>query len=72
MARWKPKNRSKGSDRIYWIPQGVLDFRATGRGVFLIHMCPLAVVIKPVRRDELDPMALGECRYCFAPLPTVT
>lgn len=59
------------NDMIYWAPPEVRGtiVRMAEMGVALLHVCPTAVIVAPVRREELDPMALGECRYCREPLP---
>ena len=38
--------------------------------ISLAHGCPMAVVGTLATREQLDPMALGSCRYCGAKLPT--
>lgn len=54
----------RGNDQIYWAPIGSEGISIPG----LVHRCPTAVLIAPTRRDQLDPMAQGKCRYCLQPL----
>lgn len=35
----------------------------------LYHPCPTAVMVGIVTRDNLDPVALGTCRFCGVELP---
>ena len=64
-------------DLILWLPYGWRGtpndsrnmVRALRQGT-LVHQCLTAVIPAPVARDMLDPMALGECRYCHDRLPT--
>lgn len=62
---------NSAADMIYWTPPARLSraLRMAQQGVVLLHVCPTAVIVAPVRREELDPMALGECRYCRESMP---
>lgn len=62
---------AQGSDRIYWAPPEVHGtvVRMAKNGLALLHACSSAVIVAPTRRDQLDPMALGVCRYCGERLP---
>lgn len=56
-----------GTDVIWWC---LPNTRST---IFpasvLRHICPTAVIAALVTREQLDPMALGYCRYCGGNLP---
>lgn len=63
--------KARADDMIYWVPP---DYRGTLRriedlGLALVHPCPTAVLVTQQRRDQLDPMALGECRWCGGQMP---
>lgn len=62
---------ARPDDRIYWVPA---DRRLTFYAVpddkpTLWHSCPTAVAGSQATREQLDPMALGTCRYCGERLP---
>lgn len=60
---------ARASDSMYWTPVGRPVLTSSGSYITLAHWCPFAVVQAVTRRDCLDPMALGTCRYCEQPLP---
>jgi len=57
--------KARGNDPIYWVPAGTETLGIPG----LVHRCPTAVLVTSVSRDQLDPMALGKCRYCEELMP---
>lgn len=63
---------NRADDRIYWAPLGSRGTIINPHFPWLVHLCPSAVVVHPATRHQLDPMALGVCRYCREPLPEAT
>lgn len=64
--------RNSADDRIYHVPPGAAGTVLLATFPFVVHKCPQATVVRARRRDELDPMALGECRLCGQALPDTT
>jgi hypothetical protein len=62
---------SKRYDEILWIPDDA-DYTRLAAGLGrLIHPCRTSVVPALVFREQLDYMALGTCRLCGEPMPTM-
>lgn len=53
------------TDPIWW---GPLETRGSVLRLSH-HRCPHAVVVSLAIREQLDPMALGTCRFCGERLP---
>lgn len=65
----------RADDQILWVSEeahqkyGALNM-ALSTGHQFFHVCPGCVVsAHTALRESLDPMALGECRYCKETLP---
>jgi hypothetical protein len=52
-------------DRVWWAPISSDGMDIPG----LVHRCHTAVLIASTTRAQLDPMALGTCRYCDEMMP---
>lgn len=64
--------RNRADDRICHVPPDTVEAALLATFPFLVHQCAKATVVKTRRRDDLDPMALGECRLCGQALPDTT
>lgn len=57
---------ARADDRVLWLAR---EHQHTLHAGLLYHVCPHAIVGSWQSREQLDPMALGTCRYCGERLP---